>query len=140
MLMIASNDMYNFLMEQTKEVKNLSNKELLLCVFGGQHLQGHYDFHLGTGVAAASVGTAVAFFASNPVFLSVMATVGVAGVISACKNAYSDYKVKKLIDVFTSELLTRYDNVIEAYMQVRAMIENTEREEILDFFEKANNN
>lgn len=139
MITIASNNMYDFLMEQTKEVENLSNKELLLCVFGGQHLQGHYDFHLGTGIAAASIGTTIALFATNPVFLSVMATLGVAGAISACKNAYNDYKVKKLIDVFTGELIKRYDNIMEAYFQVRAMIESTEREEILDFFEKANN-
>lgn len=140
MLMISSDNMYNFLMEQTLEVENLSNKELLLCVFGGQHLQGHYDFHLSTGVAAASVGTIAAFFVSNPIFLSVMATIGVAGAINACRCAYNDYKVKKLIDVFTGELVKRYGNVFEAYIQIRAMIESTEREEILDFFEKANNN
>ena len=57
----------------------------------------------------------------------------------AISKAYS-YIENELPEFNYKDGNLHFDNVMEAYMQVRPMIENTEREEILEFFEKANNN
>lgn len=139
-MVIENNKLYEFLIKKSEVAEQLSNKELTLCVFSGKHLETYHSYNLGAGITVAGLSTISTFVVENPICLSLLITFGVAGVINACKNVYSNHKNKKLVDIFTKELTSRYSNPIEAYVQIRLLIENTSREEILSFIEEANNN
>ncbi len=139
-MIIKNNKLYEFLMKKSEVAEQLSNKELALCIFGGKHLENHYGYQLGAGVTVTGLSTISTFIVENPICLSLLITFGVAGVINACKNVYNNRRNKKLVDVFTKELTSRYSNPIEAYVEISLIIKNTSREEILSFIEEANNN
>jgi hypothetical protein len=140
--MVAVNgaDLYNFIKDQTKIVKTLSNKEIVLSIFASQHLRGHHDFYSGTGTAATGVGLVFSLFAVNPMFTAVTIVTGCFGALTAFYNMRQSCKLNKFISIFSDELITRYPDILTAYMEISTMIRSIEREEILEFFEKANKN
>ena len=140
MVRVNGTALYEYIKEQTTFVETLSDKEILLGLFAAQHLQGYHEFHSGTGTAATGVGLAMSFFSLNPAFTALTIVTGCFGALTAFYNLTRTVKINKLIDKMSGELLKRYDNVLEAYVEVRSMIQQIEREEILEYFERANKN
>lgn len=138
MIKVNGTELYKYIKEQSKDVEFLEEKEILLALFAAQHLRGYHEFHSGTGTAATGVGLAMSFFSWNPAFTAITIVAGCFGALTAFYNITRTAKLNKLIDIFSGELLKRYDNIIDAYVKVRTMIEQIEKEEIIEYFNRVN--
>ena len=137
MIKVYSTDLYKFVKEQTKIVKTLSNKEIVLSIFASQYLQEHHDFHSGTGTAATGVGLVMSLFTATTMFTAVTLVTGCLGALTAFYNMRQSCKLSKFIGIFSEELITRYPDITTAYIEISTIIQGIEREEIIEFFDKA---
>jgi hypothetical protein len=138
MVRVNGTELYKYIKEQSKDVEFLEEKEILLALFAAQHLQGYHEFHSGTGTAATGVGLAMSFFNLNPAFTAMTIVAGCFGALTAFYNINRTMRINKLIDVFSGELLKRYDNILDAYIEIKSMIQKIEKEEILEYFNRVN--
>ena len=139
-MVVNGTELYKFIKEQTKIVPTLSNKEIVLTIFAAQHLQEHHDFHSGTGTAATGAGLVMSLISANPMFTAVTIVTGCFGAVAAFYNMHQSYKLSKFIGILSEELIKRYPDILSAYIEVSTLIRDVERDEIIEFFKKANKN
>lgn len=137
MLMVNSKDLLDLLQSEASKVKNISNSDLLMATFACQHLKDHHHFHSGISTAALASGGVLSVIASGPVVIGLSLTVAIVGSIHLCTSVSNSRKLSKLCELFTGELISRYNDPLIAYTEIRNQILRVETEDIIEYFSRA---
>ena len=126
--------LYNYINNQN--VKNLSNKELIVSMHGLTFIKDHNDFLLGVNTGLTATSVLCGLIISSPAIVGMTIGAGLAGVYFTISNSVKAHKIKILQNKYADEILRRYDNFMEAYTETAKDISNVEREDLLEFFRK----
>ena len=127
--------LYNYINKQ--DVTSLSNKELVVSMHGLTFMNDHHEFLLGVNTGLTATSVICGLLVSSPALVGVTIGTGLAGVYFAVSNSVKSYKIKKLQNKYADELLRRYGSFTEAYAETAKAILSVEREDLLEFFKKA---
>ena len=128
--------LYNYLKGQ--DLKNLSNKELVVSMHGITMMQDHHNFLVGINTGLTATSIVCGLIISSPALLGFIAGAGMAGAYFTIFNTVRAHQIKRLQNKYADALLKRYDNFMDAYMETAKTIMSVEREDILDLINKVN--
>lgn len=139
-IIIDKKQVLDFIMRQVKQIDDLSNKELILMVMAIEHIsmdeQTKRSINLGVGITTGAL-TSIFVPPTSPLLFASGLTVAIATLI----NAFGRHRAKKELDeirhLLSTALLVRFEDPITAYFQTAQLITSIEREDLLDFFERA---
>lgn len=131
--------LYEHVLNKTKELEKLSNKETILCVLSLEHLQNASQKHMilscvgGVVFGAISLGC---IYTGFPIAMAAGLTTEIYCFNKAFKNRKRSkdyYHLQILLEIL---LTTRYENILEAYSEISKLIQSVETEDLLQFFKE----
>lgn len=130
--------LYNYIKANSENIKDMSTDEIIKLIMGIYHLEYSNDCNFNINIALAGSSLILALLATGPVLIAGSLTACLAGCIGCLKNNKQEKRLLSLKVVLVEEVMNRYPNFLEAYLDVKDIIQKTEKEEILELFEKAN--
>ena len=130
--------LYNYIKANSENIKDMSTDEIIKLIMGIYHLEYSNDCRFNLHIALAGSSLILALLATGPVLIAGSLTACLAGCIGCLKNNKQEKRLLSLKVVLVEEVMNRYPNFLEAYLDVKDIIQKTEKEEILELFEKAN--
>lgn len=130
--------LYNYIKANSENIKDMSTDEIIKLIMGIYHLEYSNDCRFNINITLAGSSLILALLATGPVLIAGSLTACLAGCIGCLKNNKQEKRLLSLKVVLVEEVMNRYPNFLEAYLDVKDIIQKTEKEEILELFEKAN--
>ena len=115
-----------------------STRDLVLMMMSLSHLENSGDFFIGVNTALTGTAAIIGMITTAPVLIAGSITAGIAGCVGIVKHGIKIKKVKSLENKIAEKLINKHMSFIEAYVEISNMIIHIEREDLMDFFEKAN--
>ena len=137
MVKIDEKALLNYIENNYNDSTN-SVEDLVLMTMGLSHLENTGDFFIGINTALTGTAAIVGMICTAPVLLAGSITAGIAGCVGIVKHGIKVKKVKSLQNKIADILIKEYGSFIEAYTEIANMITSIEREDLMNFFEKAN--
>lgn len=137
MVRVDEQKLYDYIKLNLEHVDDMPIEDVVLMVMGAYHLETLNDcrFSINTAITGTSVITML--FATGPLLIAGSITASIAGCVGLFKNNMKERKINKLKDALIDNLMHRYPTFLEAYVEIGKIVENTETEDLLDFFKKA---
>lgn len=130
--------LYNYIKANSENIKDMSTDEIIKLIMGIYHLEysNNYSFNINLALSGSSL--ILALLATGPLLIAGSLTTCLASCIGCLKNNKQEKRLLSLKVVLVEEVMNRYPNFLEAYLDIKDIIQNIEKEEILELFEKAN--
>lgn len=124
--------------ERNYDNPNNSIKDLILMIMGLSHIENSSSFHMTVDAALVGTAAVIATISSTPVMIAGAITAGIAGCSGVVKHGTKLKRLRKAHNDITVILLENYTSFVEAYIEISNMILRIERDDLIEFFNKAN--
>lgn len=138
-IVVDKSKVMEFILNQVERKNTLPEKELILMIMALEHLRNDEQMkttiNIGVGVATGAL-TSIFVSMSNPIVFAGGMTVAIAACVKAFRRHGINKHLKKVSEILSGEMLSRYDDVLTAYFMTAQLIQSIERDDLLDFFER----
>ncbi len=131
--------LYNHILDRTKDLENLSDKDAILCVLSLEHLQNISQKNTVLSCVGGFVFGAISLgsiFSGLPVAMAAGLTTELFCINKAIKSVKNNRDYGTLQILIEMLLTTRYENMMQAYFEISKLIQSVETEELIQFFKE----
>lgn len=134
---VNEHKLYDFIKNSMEDIKLYDLDELVLMIMGVTFLEDKSNFraNINTLIVIPSIVTSIV--ANSHLLLAGSLTLSAACGIHLIKDSIKGYQLTKLKDCLAEELFNRFDSFLEAYKNISKLVQSVEREDLLDYFRKA---
>ena len=131
----------NYIKHLTKDIHCTNEKDVITMIMALQHLNNKQSWVQGINLTVG-LGSMIATSFWVPASAVILFSAGITAGVVTCYNAINSFiksnDYSAVSDKLIDELMHRYDNPFEAYLQIANTVLTIEREDLVDFFKRAN--